>query len=124
MKLEDFAAYNRPQSKVSDERKFLDYIHSRNRWVEFIKSIDNAKPVSIAMKNSFHSQWVESGAFIREKINDDSILLKLLTLLLPTYDGDSLVLYRGGKIKTGSIKGSLDFAGQRTFQSPRSLVVD
>ncbi|MGV6191542.1 hypothetical protein ACVN5Q_17750 [Escherichia coli] len=95
MKLEDFAAYNRPQSKVSDERKFLDYIHSRNRWVEFIKSIDNAKPVSIAMKNSFHSQWVESGAFIREKINDDSILLKLLTLLLPTYDGDSLVLYRG-----------------------------
>lgn len=50
MKLEDFAAYNRPQSKVSDERKFLDYIHSRNRWVEFIKSIDNAKPVSIAMK--------------------------------------------------------------------------
>ncbi|EFH5794202.1 hypothetical protein ABGD77_004372 [Escherichia coli] len=95
MKLEDFAAYNHPQSKVSDEKKFLDDIHSQNRWVEFIKSIDNANPISIAMKNSFHSQWVESGAFIREKINDDSILLKLLTLLLPTYDGDSLVLYRG-----------------------------
>ncbi|MHC7564146.1 hypothetical protein ACYAYU_23360 [Klebsiella pneumoniae] len=95
MNSEDFEAYNRHQSNVSDERRFLDYIHSRNRWVEFVKSIDNAETASIAMKNSFHSKWVESGGFIREKINNDSILLKLLTLLLPKYDGDSLVLYRG-----------------------------
>ncbi len=108
MNLEDFEAYNRPQSNVSDERKFLDYIHSRNRWVEFVKSIDNAEPASIAMKNSFHSQWVVSGAFIREKINNDSILLKLLTLLLPTYDGGSLELYRGEN-KARFDKGRIGF---------------
>lgn len=108
MNLEDFAAYNRPQSEVSDERKFLDNIHSRNRWVEFVNSIDNTEPASIAMKNSFHCQWVESGAFIREKINNDSILLKLLTLLLPSYDGDSLVLYRGEN-KSRFDKGRIGF---------------
>lgn len=108
MNLEDFTAYNRPQSKVSDERKFLDNIHSRNRWVEFVKSIDDTEPASIAMKNSFHSQWVESGAFIREKINNDSILLKLLMLLLPSYHGDSLVLYRGEN-KARFDKGCIGF---------------
>ncbi|KAJ9430446.1 hypothetical protein PMI39_023055 [Pantoea sp. YR343] len=95
MKLEDFAAYSRPQSKSSNERKFLDFIHSRNRWAEFVKSINNSEPASIAMKESFHSKWIESGAFIREKINNDLILLELLTLLLPPYSGASLVLYRG-----------------------------
>jgi hypothetical protein len=108
MKLEDFAAYNRPQSKMSGERKFLDYIHSRNRWTELVKSLSNAEPASIAMKDSFHSQWVESGAFIRESINNDLILIKLLTLLLPPYDGDSLVLYRGEN-KTRFDEGRIGF---------------
>nr|WP_226375914.1 hypothetical protein [Pantoea stewartii] len=95
MNLEDFSAYNRPQSKVSGERKFLDYIHSRNRWGEYVKSIKNSKTATASMKEAFHSKWIESGAFIREKINNDLFLTELLTLLLPPYSGTNLVLYRG-----------------------------
>ena len=95
MNLEDFAACSRPQSKVSDERRLLNYIHSRNRWVEFFNNTKNSGSVSTAMKESFHSKWIESGAFIREKVNNDLFLTELLTLLLPTYEGESLVLYRG-----------------------------
>jgi hypothetical protein len=95
MNLEEFAAFNRPQTNVSDERKILDYIQSRNRWPELIKTIKNSEPASLAIKESFHLMWIETGSFIREKINNDVILTELLTLLLPPYDGGNLVLYRG-----------------------------
>ncbi|MGF6191092.1 hypothetical protein [Serratia sp. 2723] len=35
------------------------------------------------------------GAFIRKSINDDKKLLLVLRMLLPAYDGDGLVVYRG-----------------------------
>lgn len=95
MNLAEFAIFNRPHSRISEERKFLDYIHSRDRWSELIRTINNPEPASNAMKESFHSKWIESGAFIREKINNDLILTELLTLLLPPYNGNNLVLYRG-----------------------------
>ena len=45
--------------------------------------------------DKIHLLWTENGGHIRHKLSDDMLLLKLLKLTLPKYDGDDLVLYRG-----------------------------
>ena len=48
---------------------------------------------------SFHTKWTESGHRIREQINDDKYLVKLLRHILPSYIGKDLTLYRGENLQ-------------------------
>ena len=48
---------------------------------------------TISMK--IHSLWTERGHRIREQVLDDGMLLDALRILLPTYNGSGLTLYRG-----------------------------
>ena len=46
-------------------------------------------------KHSIHSLWTQNGGHLRRKIANDSLLLSVLLKVLPNYDGEGLVLYRG-----------------------------
>ncbi|MFM0416976.1 hypothetical protein [Paraburkholderia aromaticivorans] len=41
------------------------------------------------------TSWVTHGGRIREEIDDDELLVRLLRAVLPTYKGPSLTVYRG-----------------------------
>lgn len=45
--------------------------------------------------SAVHLVWTESGGHIRNKIRDDSLILRVLQAALPSYRGPGLTLYRG-----------------------------
>ena len=55
---------------------------------ENIESLNLDKP-------SIHSLWTVNGGHLRRKIRDDNLVLSVLVKVLPSYDGEGLVLYRG-----------------------------
>ena len=57
-----------------------------------VRSIE--KPVP-AVCDGFHTLWTVRGHRIREQLADDALLFDVLRVLLPTYDGPDLMLYRG-----------------------------
>lgn len=56
--------------------------------------LKDAKPCEDAAAQ-FSTYWVEGGHHIREQIEDDLVLVRLLRHILPTYEGVALTLYRG-----------------------------
>jgi hypothetical protein len=64
-------------------------------WREAFHYIDrNLHSISFN-RPAVHLIWTESGGHIRNKIRDDSLILRVLTAALPKYDGPGLVLFRG-----------------------------
>lgn len=53
-----------------------------------------AKPHS-TLSEEFHKLWTVRGHHIRAQVADDFLMLDVLHVLLPTYTGPSLTLYRG-----------------------------
>jgi len=45
--------------------------------------------------DNFYTMWVERGHRIRAHLADDRVLLDVLRVLLPSYSGSSLTLFRG-----------------------------
>jgi hypothetical protein len=43
----------------------------------------------------FASGWITAGHHIRDRIADDTLLVRVLRHVLPPYDGEARVLYRG-----------------------------
>lgn len=106
MNLDDLKDYYRARPKPSEERLLLNAIHKRSRWVEFLNTILKDGSATPALKEAFHLKWIESGHFIREKVNNDEILTKLLVTLLPKYEGEAVTIYRGkneDRFNSGSI---------------------
>lgn len=46
-------------------------------------------------RSGVHLLWTESGGHLRNKIRDDSLILRVLRKALPSYQGPGLHLYRG-----------------------------
>lgn len=95
MNIDDFENHYRARSKPSEERLLLEAIHKRSRWMEFLNTILKDGSATPALKEAFHSKWIESGRFIREKVGNDDILTRLLVNLLPEYKGKAVTVYRG-----------------------------
>lgn len=55
-------------------------------------------PRDPAIADRFHTQWHVSHHFIRELVDDDELLTKMLWTWLPRYTGSQMVLYRGENI--------------------------
>lgn len=55
--------------------------------------------ISVEMKEEFGTYWIEAGHHIREQISDDRYLVRFLRHLLPPYNGDALVLFRGESLE-------------------------
>jgi hypothetical protein len=47
------------------------------------------------IRADFHLAWTVRGFRLREALDDDALLLAALRVLLPTYEGEGLCLYRG-----------------------------
>ncbi|MBH1916873.1 MULTISPECIES: hypothetical protein [Serratia] len=94
---EKFSHYEK--KTTSDSQLVLEDFYERGAWLELVESNYLKEICTPALQKAFHLLWVERGHFIREKMNDDSQLLKLLRLLMPPYEGDGLILYRGENIE-------------------------
>jgi hypothetical protein len=46
-------------------------------------------------KDSVHLLWTVNGGHLRRKVSNDALVLKVLIKVLPGYDGEGLILYRG-----------------------------
>jgi len=56
--------------------------------------LENHKELDFC-KNKVHTLWIVNGGHLRRKIKDDKLIAKVLSLALPGYIGEGLVLYRG-----------------------------
>jgi hypothetical protein len=56
--------------------------------------LNNSRQISFD-KSKVHTLWTVNGGHLRGKIKDDDLMLAVLIMSLPGYDGDGLTLYRG-----------------------------
>jgi hypothetical protein len=87
--------------ELSEEiaRKFIRGIYTCDidgkTWTQVCSFILKMSDSLYFEKDKIHLLWTENGGHIRRKVSDDVLLLKILKLALPKYDGDDLILYRG-----------------------------
>lgn len=86
------------ERKMTPEKQFLEKIYEKHLWSFFLTS-NSLYKVTPELQEAFHSLWIEKGHFLREKIDDDKKLVELLKKLLPAYNGNSMVLYRGENLQ-------------------------
>lgn len=67
----------------------------RAEWRALFKSLITCPPRDHAIAERFHTQWHVSHHFIRELVEDDALLMDMLWVWLPRYEGPAMVLYRG-----------------------------
>lgn len=95
-----------------DLRKITDTI----RWSEVVESVVIHRKSIPATPDEFGTYWIEAGHRIREQANDDPLLTKLLRLLLPQYQGESITLYRGENLVRWQ-SGSVGFAWSQNIET-------
>jgi hypothetical protein len=75
-----------------------DVERHRKEWREFFKALLTCPPKDQAIAERFHTKWHESHHRIRELVADDDLMIEVMRVWLPPYEGPSLVLYRGENI--------------------------
>ena len=70
-------------------------IESADVWREVLYELCLLSYVHDSIQEGFHTEWTIRGHRIREQAADDALLLKALHVLLPTYRGSELTLFRG-----------------------------
>ena len=64
-------------------------------WRSAFQYIDHNIEHTAFNQSRVHLLWTESGGQLRNKIRDDSLILRILKKALPGYQGPGLYLYRG-----------------------------
>lgn len=86
---------------ILEGKEYMPLIRSRDvekhraRWRALIRDLSACPPKEPEIAESFHTQWHVSGHRIRELVDDDELLMNMLWVWLPRYEGPHLVLYRG-----------------------------
>jgi hypothetical protein len=86
---------------ILEGKEYMPLIRSRDvnkhraRWRALIRDLSACPPKEPETADSFHTQWHVSGHRIRELVADDELLMDMLWVWLPRYEGPHLVLYRG-----------------------------
>jgi len=76
----------------------------RKCWRRYVNDLIRLPPSSQELSERFHTQWHVCYHFLRELVADDELLMDMLWVWLPRYQGEFLILYRyenanrGGKI--------------------------
>lgn len=78
--------------------KSPDVAQHQTEWRDLFKRLIVSPPKDRAIVDSFHTQWHVSHHFIRQLLDDDALLMDMLWVWLPRYNGPSVVLYRGENI--------------------------
>ncbi|KAE8755637.1 hypothetical protein FSO04_33270 [Paraburkholderia madseniana] len=86
---------------ILEGKEYMPIIRSRDvekhraQWRALIRDLCSCPPKEPQIADSFHTQWHVSGHRIRELVADDELLMNMLWVWLPRYEGPHLVLYRG-----------------------------
>lgn len=86
-----------------------DVTQHRRDWRACLRTLLDTPPRDAAMSEQFHTQWHVVGHRVRELIDDDDLVIDMLWVWLPRYEGPSLSLYRGENIdryKSGRVGSS------------------
>ena len=75
-----------------------DVARHRTEWRELLKRLVATRPLDRAMADRFHTQWHVCHHYIRQLVDDDELLMDMLWVWLPSYEGPSLTLHRGENI--------------------------
>jgi hypothetical protein len=67
-------------------------------WHDFIRDLTRLPPSSELLSERFHTQWHVCHHYLRELVSDDDLLIDMLWVWLPRYQGSDLILYRGENI--------------------------
>lgn len=67
-------------------------------WRTLMKRLAERPPRDRALAESFHTQWHVSHHRIRELVDDDTLLMDMLWVWLPRYEGPDLLLFRGENV--------------------------
>lgn len=78
------------------KKKFVS--KHRTEWRALCKQLIVCPPQDRAIADNFHTQWHVSHHRIRQLIDDDALLMDMLWVWLPRYEGPSIELYRGENI--------------------------
>lgn len=70
----------------------------RTDWRRLFVAMINLPPCSPELADQFHNRWHVCHHLVRELVEDDELLLKMLWIWLPRYEGDDLVLFRGENV--------------------------
>lgn len=71
----------------------MEGVEAAGLWRDAFLAVDFSPSAVIA--EQFHNHWHVRGHRVREQIADDVVMLDALHLLLPTYQGPSMTLFRG-----------------------------
>ncbi|NNU45235.1 hypothetical protein [Ramlibacter montanisoli] len=75
----------------------LRQITARGEWKALAASVA-ATDTAVLRREDFETYWIEAGHQIREQVDDDRALIRLLRKMLPPYSGPGLDLYRGENV--------------------------
>ena len=77
-----------------DLRDEFRRISAEGRWREHAIALTASTPTN-EVASAFSVFWIEQGHRIREQIEDDKLLVRLLRLMLPAYAGPDVEIFRG-----------------------------
>ena len=75
--------------------EYFEEITNRKAWNEEADTLLEKNDFSEEFITAFHTNWTVRGHRIREQINNDKKLTKLLQHIFPSYVGEEKTLYRG-----------------------------
>ena len=89
---------------VLSGREFGPLVRSSDRpkhqadWRALVRDLARLPPSSEQLAERFHTQWHVCHHFLRELVDDDALIIDMLWVWLPRYQGPDMVLYRGKNI--------------------------
>lgn len=98
------AAYPTLLSHVLSSKEFGPFLRSPDRpkhqaeWRDLIRDLARLPPSSKQLAEHFHTQGHVCHHYLRELVDDDDLLIDMLWVWLPRYQGSDMVLYRGENI--------------------------
>lgn len=75
--------------------EYFEEITSKKAWNEEADTLLKKNDFTEEFVAAFHANWTVSGHRIREQINNDKKLTKLLQHIFPVYAGEGKTLFRG-----------------------------
>lgn len=96
--------YPRKLSHILDGKPFRPLLRrtkrgkNRTAWRKFFRDLISTPPSSTELSEFFHTQWHVCHHYVRALVEDDELLLDVLWVWLPRYQGGAALLYRGENI--------------------------
>ena len=89
---------------ILGRNEYMPFIRSREverhreEWRQCLKDLITCPPKDRDIADRFHRKWHESHHRIRELVADDDLLVEVMWVWLPRYDGPAAVLFRGENV--------------------------